>query len=663
MTLDAVRDASLVGPTIARTLGISDNPNRTALELIAENVGTGRVLLVLDNFEQVIDAASDVADLLRRCPNLRCLVTTRIALRVSGEQEYPVPGLPAPPDTSRLSEMERLNLPAGLRDLDADALGQFEAVRLFIARASAVRPGFTVTNANAPAVAAISARLHGMPLAIELAAARIQLLSPDQILARLEHHLSLLTAGSRDLPERQQTLRGAIAWSYDLLEAGARRLVDRLSVFRGGFDLEMAELVCGPADEVGGDVVDRVGELVDQSLVRPDEGGETGGASRFAMLETIREFASEMLAERGEAASVADRHGAAMLAFAERAARELAGSEQRTWLERLERDHDNLRAALDWSIAKPDPSLGVGLAFALWRFWQQRGYLNEARMRFEALDAQDWPLSTLERARFDEAFGGIAYWQSDHPTTQARYDEALRSWREIGDRREIANALYNRAYADMIVIMDGRGVEEQVRSSRAMLDEALAIYEELGDKGGEGNILWALGSVSFFTADAKNAEPWYRRSLELHREAGNRTMEAWSLHMLALSLAAQRDFEAASTTARHALQHFYEAGDVSGVILTMDDLSIVAIATGQPERAGRLWGAARHLQQTTGTALADYVEQNNAMFRVPTPRDVLPADQLATLAAEGAAMSYDAIVAYALGSADGVPVAPHTEVD
>jgi predicted ATPase/class 3 adenylate cyclase len=341
VALDAIRDPSLVVPTIARTLGLADNINRTAAELIAESVGTGRVLLVLDNFEQVVDAGAAVADLLRRCPNLRCLVTTRIALRISGEQEYPVPGLPAPPDTSRLSELERLNLPAGLRDLDAEALGQFEAVRLFIARASAVRPGFTVTNANAPAVAAISARLHGMPLAIELAAARIKLLSPDQILARLEHHLSLLTAGSRDLPERQQTLRGAIAWSYDLLDDGARRLVDRLSVFRGGFDLAMAEEVCGPGEEIGGDVVDRVGELVDQSLVRPDEGSDADGSPRFAMLETIREFASEMLATRDETATIADRHGAAMLAQAERAPREHAGPDQPHRHEPLQPDQYN----------------------------------------------------------------------------------------------------------------------------------------------------------------------------------------------------------------------------------------------------------------------------------------------------------------------------------
>ena len=667
--LDAVRDPALVAPTIARTLGVVDNLTRTPIEMIAETIREGRVLLVLDNFEQVVDAGREVADLLRRCPNVTCLVTTRIALHVSGEQEYPVPGLPAPPDTSRLSEMERLNLPASLREFDVEALSQFEAVRLFIARASLVRPNFEVTNANAPAVAGIAARLHGMPLAIELAAARIKLLTPDQILARLEHHLALLTAGSRDLPERQQTLRGAIAWSYDILDDGARRLVDRLSVFRGGFDLATAEIVAGPADEIDGDVIDRVGELLDQSLIRPDEGEHRPDAAagpeaepRFTMLETIREFAAEMLSARDEATSIADRHATAMLALAQEAAPNLSGADQRMWLERLEREHDNLRAALDWSIGRPDPALAARLATALWRFWQQRGYLNEARARFEQIEAQGWQLEPVDRARFVEAFGGIAYWQSDADAATRYYEEQLDLWRQIGDERELANALYNRAYADMITIMGGNIGAVVDSPGRAMLDEALTIYRRLGDKAGEGNILWGLGSYEFFSANGAAAEAWYRQSLELHRQAGNRTMEAWSLHMLGSSENAQRRFAEADETGRHALRHFHEAGDISGVILALDDLSLAALGLGKADRAGRLWGAARHLQRSTGTGLADYVEQTNDLFGVGTPKASIPADELERLAAEGAAMSLDEIVAYALMSPEGVAPGPHVEV-
>ena len=661
VALDPVRDPALVVPTIARTLGLAETVNRASMDVLAGEVGDGRVLLVLDNFEQVTEAGPDIAELLRRCPNLKAIVTTRIPLRVSGEQEYPVPGLPAPPDTSHLSEMERLNLPRELRELDLDTLTQFEAVRLFIARAAAVRPSFEVTNANAPAVAGIAARLHGMPLAIELAAARAKLLTPDQILARLEHHLDLLSAGSRDLPERQQTLRGAIGWSYDLLDDGARRLVDRLSVFRGGFDLEMAERVCGPADEVGGDVIERVGELVDQSLVRLDE---SHAEPRSAMLETIREYAAEMLAGRGEAEAIADRHASAMLELAQQAAPRLSGGDQRLWLDRLERDHDNMRAALDWAIAKPDPPLGARLASSLWRFWQQRGYLNEARARFELIEAKGWSLDPLDQARFAEAYGGIAYWQSDAPTARRLYDEALRLWRDIGDKGELANALYNRAYADMIDIMAGTASPPGPGAvvPTPALDEALAIYQEIGDTGGEGNILWALGSVYYFTANATEAESWYRRSLELHRTAGNRTMEAWSLHMLGLAILGQHRYLDGLEVVRHALRHFYEAGDVAGITLVLDDLAIVAVGLGDPERAGRLWGAARHLQQRSGTGLADYVQQNNRLFGVPTAKDALPPDQLKTLAAEGAAMSFDEVVAYALEIPASELPAPHLEV-
>ncbi len=369
-----------------------------------------------------------------------------------------------------------------------------------------------------------------------------------------------------------------------------------------------------------------------------------------------------MLAGRGEAEAVADGHAAAMLEFAQLAAPELAGLSQRTWLERLEREHDNMRAALDRAIEKPDPALGARLAAALWRFWQQRGYLNEARARFERIAAQGWTLEPIDQARFDEAYGGIAYWQSDQSTSARLYDEALRIWREVGDKREIANALYNRAYADMIEIMEGRSTTLPQGTTSPLLDEALAIYRDLGDAGGEGNILWGLGSLSYFSSHAETAESWYRQALELHRAAVNRTMEAWSLHMLALSLVGKRDFGGAIETGRHALRHFYESGDVTGVTLSLDDLALSALGTGDAERAGRLWGAARSLQQKTGTALADYVEQMQRLFGVPTPKDALRPDELERLAAEGARMSLDEIVAHALEAPMDTLRASHVEV-
>ena len=251
VALEPIRDPMLVAPRIASALGVAESTARSIDESLADWLRDKRLLLVLDNFEQVVAAAPIVADLLRAAPEIKAIVTSRAVLHVSGEQEYEVPGLPAPPDPSQQSGLERMNLGGGPRAIDLTALGQYAAVRLFIERAVAVRPGFSVTNENAPAVAAISARLHGMPLAIELAAARIKLLSPDAILVRLDHQLDVLAAGARDLPERQQTLRGAIAWSYDLLDDGGKRLLDRLSVFASGCDLASAEAVCGPSSEIG----------------------------------------------------------------------------------------------------------------------------------------------------------------------------------------------------------------------------------------------------------------------------------------------------------------------------------------------------------------------------------------------------------------------------
>jgi predicted ATPase/class 3 adenylate cyclase len=643
--LEPVRERELVAPTIARTIGVTDKANRPVVDGIAEALGEGQVLFVLDNFEQVIAAASVLPEMLARSPGLRILVSSRTALRVYGEQEFPVSGLPAPPDPSRLPEVERLNLPAELRTVTAATLEGFESAQLFVARARAVRPAFELTDANAPAVGRITARLHGMPLAIELAAARVKLLSPEQIVARLEDHLALLSSGSRDLPERQQTLRGAIAWSYDLLEPGTRRLLNRLAVFVGGCELDVADRVCGPASEVGIDVLDGVATLVDQSLLRVEDGADE---QRYVMFDAIREYAAEMLTASGECDDIEERRSRAYLDLAEEAAPQLAGADQRRWLDRLEREHDNLRATLMWAANRPEPELAVRVAFALWRFWQQRGYLNEARVRLDDLRGRGWDLSPVLQARLAEARGGVAYWQADQATAEACYAEALELWRQIGDRREIANALYNRAYAEAAWIMGGAGGAADAPSARTMLEEALAIYRELGDVAGEGNILWALGSFHFFANEMPEAEATYREALALHRSGGNQTMEAWSLHMLALALVSQQRAAEAKSAAREALSYFKEAGDVAGITLVLDDLSGVALFDNDLPRAGRMWGAARHLQNITGVDLASFSETGFGSLGYTTASQVLPPDDLERYAAEGAAMSLDEAVAYAL---------------
>ena len=670
VALEPLRDPSLVLGTVARTIGIVQRPAETVLDALAAAISEGRVLLVLDNFEQVVEAASEIGGLLRACPGLRVIVTSRAVLRISGEQEYVVPGLPSPPDTSSLSHVELENLPAALRHPSPASLGQYEAVRLFIARAVAVRPDFTVTNENAPAVAGICARLHGMPLAIELAAARVKLLGPEQILERLERQLGLLTSSARDLPDRQRTLRGAIAWSCDLLDEPQRQLLARLSVFRGGWSLEAAEAVAGatagPVVEAaqampgtaGGadpDVLDGLAALVDQSLVRSADDDD---GPRFAMFETIREFAAELLEAAGAAATIRDRHARTFLELAQRAAPHLQGADQRAWLDRLERDHDNLRAALARAAARPDPELAVALAFALWRFRQQRGYLVEARRELDALAARDWDLAPTTRARLAEALGGVAYWQADIAVAERWYDEALSIWRTRAadggteSRRELANALYNRGFVTVAAAMWLVGGAPGERpGARAMLDEALAIYEELDDSAGQGNVLWGRGGFELYGESPADAEPWFRRALELHRAAGHRTMEAWSLHMLSMTLIVQRRVPEARDAARHAVAHFRDASDLAGVNLALDALAAVAVGEGDAARAGRLWGAARHLQRTSGAELATWDEA--ILDTLPfSPRREIDSEDLKRLAAEGAALPLTEAIAYALGEVD-----------
>ena len=646
VALDAVRDPGLVPSQIATAVGVSETGGRSAEQLLAAWLGGKMVLLVLDNFEQVVDAAPAVASLLRAAPGLKAIATSRAPLRISGEHEYPVPGLPTPPDLALMSGLELARLPQRERGLEADALAAFESVRLFIARATAVRPDFSVTNDNAPAVAAICARLRGMPLAIELAAARIRLLSPDAILARLTDQLGALGAGSRDLPERQQTLRGAIAWSYELLAEGDRRLLERLSAFRGGIDLAAAEAVCGAAPEIGRDVLDGLSELADQSLIRVVEGGEP----RFAMLESIREFAGEMLADRPEASDVRRRFRAWFLAFAQRAAPELVGSEQRRWLNALELEHDNLRAAIERAVADEDADTAVGIAFALWRFWQMRGHLNEARRRLDAMAAAPWSHRTPQlRARLLEALGGTCWWQGDIAAMRAPYAEAVELWRAVGDRRELANALYN--YAFCFSVQPGTGTEpkpiDPTGEGHRALDQALALYRELGDEAGQANVLWGIGNLHYFSGEFEASAAEFEEALPLQRRAGNQTMAAWSLHMLGSASLQLGQLDRARRALAEALRMFHASGD-AGLTLVLDDFASLAAAVGDPERAARLWGAARSLTASTGTGLASFVDEQHEQFRRPSARAMLDPVDAERLAQEGAAMTLDEVVAYAL---------------
>ncbi len=545
-------------------------------------------------------------------------------------------------DTLGLSDLEKLNLPQDERGLSAEGISQFEAVRLFIARAVAVRPDFAVTNDNAPAVAAISARLHGMPLAIELAAARIKLLPPEAILSRLERQLGVLAAGSRDLPERQQTLRGAIAWSYDLLHAQERRLLSRLAVFVGGCELETAEEVCGPADDVDGDVLDGLLSLADQSLVKTED---VEGTTRFRLLETIREFAVERLAESGEQALIERRHTDAFLRLVEAVAPQLSGDDQRRWLSRLERDHDNIRTALERTTALPDAPSAIRLGSAMWRYWQKRGHLAEAQRRLSRIAAE--PSSRDDpvlRARLMEALGGVGWWQADLESMVEAYEEALALWRSIGDTREIANALYNLAFRYAGQSSPGEDGGEGLR----LMEEALALYRQADDDRGTANVLWGIGNYHYFASEPDQGADLFREALAIFERVGDRTMAAWSQHMLGSALVRRGRLDEAHQPLRSALRTFHDDGDISGLALVLDDLATESVAHGHLSRAARLWGAARALSSAGGVGLADFVDARWQIEGRPNVAAAMDREALERFAAEGRAMSLDDSIAYAL---------------
>jgi predicted ATPase/class 3 adenylate cyclase len=653
--LEPIRDPMLVAPRIASALGVAEGTARPIADSLADWLREKRLLLLLDNFEQVVSAAPIVADLLRVAPDIKAIVTSRAALHVSGEQEYPVPGLPVPPDPSQLSSMERMNLGGETRAVDPVALNQYAAVRLFIERAVAVRPGFTVTNENAPAVAGISARLHGMPLAIELAAARIKLLSPEAILVRLDHQLDVLAAGARDLPPRQQTLRGAIAWSYDLLDAGGKRLLDRLSVFASGCDLASTEAICGPLSEVGGDILEALMELADQSLLKVEEAA--GGEPRFRLLDTIRDYAAERLEVAGEVELIRDRHRAWYVALVNEAAGELSGSDQRRWLDRLELEHDDIRAVLDRAVAAPDPAIAIGVAFSMWRFWQKHGHLAEARRRLEAMAAASWSRDVPRlRAKLLEALGGTCWWQGELAAMGGSYLEALAIWESIGDEAELANAYYNASFTWTVPRSTAETEDtDPDKIGLSYLERARDIYHRIGDRRGEANALWGIGNYFYFRAYPRNGVDEFRQTLPMFREVGDLTMEAWGLHMLGTALLRNGDVEEAREHVEHAIRHFYTAGDASGLTLTLDDLSAVAVADGDLPRAARLRGAARNLTTETGAQLAGYVEDTFETGARPGVRSHMSSDDLARYGAEGAAWTLDEAVAYALEGADPAP--------
>lgn len=572
--LSLINDPSLVPTLIAQALGVPDMPGVSVIEGLQAHLSTQELLLVIDNFEQVATAAPLLEQLLTAAPGVRVLATSRVVLSLRGEHEYAVPPL-QPPDADQTPDPAILN--------------RFEAVRLFTERALAVQPRFRLTAQNARAVAGITARLDGLPLAIELAASRTKLLTPEQLLARLDHSLTLLTSGVRTLPERQRTLRGAIAWSYDLLPEAERRLFSRLAVFSGGWTLAAAEAVAQPEElRIAG--LEGLSSLLDKSLIRVDE---PDGEPRFSMLETIREFGQEHLSASGELESVRQRHGEYFLELALEAEMHLTGVEQGEWLDMLDRESGNIRGALRWAVDDGQARLGQEAAGALWRYWQQRGHLAEGRQWLEeTLAIPSGRQPTAARGKALTGAGGIAWWQIDHSGARAFYDEALAVERQVGEPARIAEALYNDAFAI--------GAAGDIQAANRLFKESLDLYRQVDNEPGVARAL-----VMLVLPDAQ-ANRWdlviarIEEAVSIWRRLGERLQLAFDLIWLAFAYGRAVRKREAHQAAVEALSIFREADNATGIALAFRDLAFLAVWEDRPHDALRLAGAAESMSDKIG---------------------------------------------------------------
>ncbi|MBZ5683107.1 MAG: tetratricopeptide repeat protein [Acidobacteriia bacterium] len=619
VSLSSLTDPGLIASAIVQTLGIREAGGQSPLEILKQHLQDSLrapLLLLLDNFEHLVQAVPAVADLLAVAPNLKILVTSRAALHVYGEHEFPVPPLASPPAQS---------LPP------VEALSQYPAVALFVQRALAAKPDFELNQENALAIIEICDQLDGLPLAIELAAARVKVLSPASMRTRLTRRLHLLTGGACDMPQRHQTLRAAMDWSYDLLSPAEQKLFRRLSVFVGGCTLESAEAVCDTRGDLDLDLLDGMASMVDKSLVQQDE--QAKGESRFVMLETIREYGLEKLEASGEAPLTKRAHAAYCLVLAEEQAAEQGGEE---WLERFAMEHDNFRAGLEWLTETGDAEWGMRLGAALFRFWEMREYLAEGRMRLGKLlkiaGASD---PTKARARALFAAGVLASAQGDYaaadalireslgiasqlrdqrcaavslnalaviardrgdvPVARSLFEESLVLWRELGEQKTIARSLSNLAN---VVKLQGDNAR-----ARALYGECLSIFQDLGDQTG---VAWSMnyqGDVARDQGDSQAALALYEQALAMFRELGDRWGIAGTLADLGSLATEQGSHSLALSLYRESIKIFQELDHKRGIARLLECFACSAAVQLEAERSLRLAGAAAALRQNIGAPL------------------------------------------------------------
>jgi len=621
VALASITDPNTVASTIAQTIGMRHTGGKPLDEALQDHLRLlvhTPTLLLLDNFEHLLAAAALVGTLLEACAPLKVLVTSRAVLHVYGEYEYPVPPLSLP-DPAQLDSLE--------------VLAGNPAVTLFVERAAAAKAEFALTEDNAPVVAQICCRVDGLPLAIELAAARIKMLGSAAVLARLQSRLQLLTGGAADRPARQQTLRRTIDWSHDLLSLAEQKLFRRLSVFAGGCTLEGAEAVCDTRRDLEIDVLEGMASLVDKSLVQ--QVGDKDGEGRFTTLETIREYGLERLTASGEDEATRRAHAAYFLVLAEEGNLPLTPPEREDWLALCDADHDNLRAALDWMIAHDNAEWALRLGLALYWFWERREHLVEGHERLEAiLNMRGAQARTKERAYAAGHAGGLANIQGDYETalrlhrealdvyselgdqqgslkqlssvglqeySQGNYvaarpwfEQSLRASRELGDGRETAGALSNLAQA-----LNAQGDHELAGS---LLEEALSIFRELGDQIGVAWSINHLGDVARDRGDLAEARRLYQEGADIFRRQGERWGMARSSTDLGYLACDQDDPVTAHSLFEDALAIFLELGHKRGIAKVLEGFACLAVHQNNPERALKLAGAACSLRQRIGAA-------------------------------------------------------------
>jgi predicted ATPase len=641
--LASIGDPDRVASAIAQALGIVETAGQPLLDTLREYLHDKQLLLCLDSFEHLPAAAPMVGDLLARCPWLKVLVTSRAVLHIYGEHDFAVPPL---------------GLPASSPLPPIDQLTQYEAVRLFVERAQAVKSDFALTERTAPAVVEICHRLDGLPLGIELAAARVRLLPPEAMLVRMHRRLPLLTGGPRDLPLRHQTLRSAIAWSFDLLGEAEQTLFRRLPVFAGGCTLEAAEAICGGWETGIGsqaprgiesstpdarllapiDVLDGVASLLDKSLLREEQ--PERGEPRLLMLETIREYGLERLEASGEAAEVHRRHAVYYLQLAETAEPKLHGPDQVGWLDTLEAEHDNLGAVQAWTQAEPGRAeTGLRLASALLWFWLVRGYYAEGRRALETALAASQDVSLLVRARALRAAGHLTQYQRDFTRSAELLNESLTLARGLGDQHSIA--------ATFSLLGETARFQGDYDRANALLEESLAMQRQLGDRWASYHTLYRLGEAARDQGQNERATALHAESLTIRREFGDTRGIAASLQCLGLLAVARGDYTDAVPILKEGLATHRQTRNKLGIANCLEGLAAVALAQDRPAGAARLLGAVEAVLETVGGTL-----QWGARARYERDRDAarvrLSEAAFEVARAEGRAMSLEDAVAYGL---------------